>query len=84
MQFKCDEDTSRESMCIFHNKDYLKDKDCMAGMRKQTVEQKVMQKLEDSIDNNTDLFCIGYHLPGLQIVSTFAKPVYFSSAVLPW
>ena len=37
-----------------------------------------MEKVSESIAKSEPLFCLGYHLPDIQITGQFTKPVYFS------
>ena len=57
-----DEDILDSGLCIFHDENYLQDKN-----NHREHEQKVRDRLEarvrNSIDQNEPLFCIGHHLP---------------------
>ena len=75
-----DEDILASGFCIFHDENYLQNKD-NPEEHKQKVSKALMDKVNDSITNNKALFCIGYNLPpDIRIHGTFSKPVYFSHA----
>src|SRR5207248_2961376 len=73
-----DEDILDSGLCIFHDENYLQDKN-----NHKEHEQKVRDRLEikvrNSIDQNEALLCVGYHLPDITIKQgNFTRPVYFS------
>jgi hypothetical protein len=73
-----DEDILASGLCIFHDENYLQDKD-NPKEHKQKVSKTLMDKVNDSIANNKALFCIGYYLlADVKIQGIFNKPVYFS------
>jgi hypothetical protein len=52
-----DEDILASGLCIFHDENYLQDKDNPIE-HKQKVSKTLMDKVNDSIANNKALFCI--------------------------
>ena len=86
-EFKCEEEGLCNGFCIFHDKEYLEDKDKF-GENKEKVFTRLMTKVNDSINNDKPLFCIGYYLPNITDITfernfaNFAHPVYFSQAKL--
>jgi len=73
--FKCDEDSVKDGYCIFHHPEYWKE-------NKDEVREKFMKKVEDAINNNKELFCIGYNLPEINLSGKkFKASVYFVNTV---
>jgi Pentapeptide repeats (9 copies) len=77
-----DEETLDSGLCIFHDKNYLQDKN-----NHKEHEQKVIREITDKVNNSIvqkkALLCVGYHLPdNIPIKGDFTKPVYFSEAKL--
>ena len=73
-----DEDILDSGLCIFHDENYLQDKNNHKE-HEQKVRDRLETKVRNSIDQNEPLFCIGYHLPDIIIKqANFTKPVYFS------
>ena len=73
---------SQSSLCLFHDEYYLQDK-TMRKEHEQTVRDKLMTKVHNSIDQKEALLCIGYYLPdNITIKGDFTKAVHFSKAKL--
>ena len=72
-----DEDILNSGRCIFHDENYLNDKDSRE-QNEQNVRTKLMAKVREKVDKKEPLFCIGYYLPSIRINEVFTKPVYFS------
>ena len=75
--YKChdDEESVGSGRCMFHDEKYLQDKN---NQKEQKVRDRLMSKVDYSIDQSQALFCIGYHVPDIEIKANFAAPVYFS------
>ena len=72
--FKCIEECETNSkFCIFHEKN---------NKNENEVVKKLNKKIEYSINNKEELFCIGYNLPAVKIKNNFKFPVYFTKASL--
>jgi hypothetical protein len=83
-KFKCEEESLDNGFCIFHDEEYLQDKDSFEE-HKEKVSNRLIAKVNDSITNNKALFCIGYYLPDITFktnFANFAQPIYFSKAKL--
>jgi uncharacterized protein YjbI with pentapeptide repeats len=76
---KCKEDALDSGLCIFHDENYLKDKNNQAE-HEQRVKKRIEEKVDYSALHDEELFCIGYHLPGINLQRNFTKGVYFSEA----
>ena len=73
-----DEDILESGLCIFHDENYLQDKNNHKE-QEQKVRDRLEAKVRNSIDQNEPLFCIGHHLPDTIFKqANFTKPVYFS------
>jgi hypothetical protein len=82
--FHCDsrdEDILPSGVCLFHDENYLQDKDNHKE-REQEVVTKLMVRVNKSIDQKEALLCVGYHLPDNIMIVDFTKPVYFCQAKL--
>ena len=71
--FECEEREVKDGLCIFHHPEYWK-------VHPKEVEEKFYEKVESAIENNEDLFCIGYNLPDINLDNKFPKSVYFGFA----
>jgi hypothetical protein len=85
VDFNCTEEPLASGFCIFHDKDYLRDKTNYEE-HKTKVLDRLKDKVNRAISNNETLLCIGFQLPefslsDLSIISKkFTEPVYFSAA----
>ncbi len=77
--FRCEEEALETNLCIFHDENYLQDKNNRIQHEK-AINEKLMQRVIHSVNYNQPLLCIGYYLPAIQIKGKFAKPVYFSKS----
>jgi hypothetical protein len=81
--FACKEPTVEGSkFCLFHSKDYHI-KDDPEAIKK--LENRIEEKVKESIDNNKPLECFGYSLPDIDFAKllggkSFEQPVYFNDA----
>jgi uncharacterized protein YjbI with pentapeptide repeats len=78
-KFECKEEDLGTGFCIFHDSNYLQDKNNFLE-RRQEVTKGLMDKVTDSVAHDKALFCMGYYLPDIKIEGDFTKPVYFSDA----
>jgi flagellar motility protein MotE (MotC chaperone) len=65
--FECEYQEALETnFCIFHNKDYLQDKNNIIEYKQRVkeVKEKLNERVKQSISHNELLLCIGYHLQG--------------------
>lgn len=75
--FRCDQiSLENRDLCLFHDKDYLKDK--TRPKNKDKVIEKLIERIDESNYNNKPLYCIGYNIPDIRITKKFSQPVYFS------
>ena len=63
--FYCKEEAKTGRYCIYHDDKLLKDKDIDRNI--QEIRKGLTNKINDCINTNQDLFCIGYNIP--QILS---------------
>ena len=61
-----DEDILDSGLCIFHDENYLQDKNNHKE-HEQKVRDRLETKVRNSIDQNEALLCVGYHLPDITI-----------------
>jgi uncharacterized protein YjbI with pentapeptide repeats len=74
--FVCDEEVSHDKvLCLFHDEDFL---NYNIAENERRVLSRLTEKVNDSIDKDEHLFCIGYILPNIIIDKNFKKPVYFN------
>jgi hypothetical protein len=72
VDYYCDskgEDILNSGLCIFHDKNYLQDKD--SEKNEQNVRSKLLAKVRGKVDKKEPLFCIGYYLPSIRINENF-------------
>ena len=62
-----DEDVLDSGLCIFHDENYLQDKNNNHKEHEQKVRDRLETKVRNSIDQNEALLCVGYHLPDITI-----------------
>ena len=72
-----DEEVLDSGFCIFHDENYLQDKDSRKE-NEQNVRGKLMAKVLKSLEKREPLFCIGYFIPSIRINDIFTNTVYFS------
>lgn len=73
--YECDEEAVDDELCIFHHPAYWE-------KHKEEVEKRFMEKVKDAVENEKSLFCIGYHLPKINLAEIeFNAHVYFNNAV---
>ena len=76
----CDskEDILNSGLCIFHDENYLREKD-RREQNEQNVRTKLMDKVREKDYKKEPLVCIGYYLPSIRLVNKiFTNPVNFS------
>lgn len=77
--FYCKEEAKTGLYCIYHNNKLLKSYD--RDRNRQEIRKGLTEKINDCINTNQDLFCIGYNIPDLKIEGkVFTAAVYFSHA----
>ena len=83
--FNCQEEESLASgFCIFHDKDYLRDKTNYEE-HKRKVLNRFKHKVNHAISNNEPLLCIGFRLPEFNLSDLsnskeFTKSIYFNDS----
>ncbi len=69
----CHDPAIKSGYCKLHDSDYLNEQ------TKLDVEQLFMAKVNDAIKTKSDLLCIGYNLPTINVsASRFTENVYFN------
>jgi len=73
--YECPNEEVADGFCIFHHPEYWKH-------HQEELEQEFNRKVNEAIENETDLICIGYHLPRVNFSDkVFKKKVYFNKAI---
>ena len=75
--FKCKEESLDTGFCIFHEPTYM-DKAPYDEGKRQKLTERLNEIIDERIDSNESLLCIGYRLPGITIRKKFNKFAYFS------
>jgi hypothetical protein len=72
------EEIPGSGLCIFHDKNYLKEDKNNRKEREEKVRDRLMDKIVNSINQEEALLCIGYHLPDITFEgANFTQPVHF-------
>jgi hypothetical protein len=84
VDFYCVEESLASGFCIFHDKDYLQDKNNYEEHKRKVLD-RLKHKVNHAISNNQTLRCIGFQLhdfslSDLSINKEFTKYVYFSGS----
>jgi uncharacterized protein YjbI with pentapeptide repeats len=71
--YKCPHEPSKPR-CMFHDGSSYKS-------RPNDVRNEFYKMVEDAIQNDQPLYCIGFNLPDITVKGKFTKPVYFFRAI---